>query len=335
MPTQNNSNVITHSPKGGMRQCLGLVADELAQVKQFIDRQLVTADESVNALLQCITARHGKMLRPGLVLLAGKCCGQTTRTHISLGATVEMIHIASLLHDDVIDEADNRRGLPSINTVHGNEAAVLLGDFLLSKVFLVNSQFETSEIFETLAKTAVELCRGELLQNTQRRNWRLDEETYLDIVKGKTAALFGTSCYLGALVAQGDKAACRAMMDYGINLGMAFQITDDLLDIVGDENKMGKSLGADMANHKLTLPMIHLLRTINDKDKAVVIKELASGEKPRRLPEILNSSGSINYTRAKANYYCNAAMQALTVLADCPAKTELVRITGSICTRSE
>ncbi len=326
---------MTHSPQGGIRQCLSLVADELAQVKQFIDRQLVTDDESVDALLQCITARHGKMLRPGLILLAGKCCGQITRTHIALGAVVEMIHIASLLHDDVIDGADSRRGVPSINAIHGNEAAVLLGDFLLSKVFLVNAQFQTPEIFETLAKTAVKLCRGELLQNTQRRNWRLDEETYLDIVKDKTAALFGTSCYLGAMAAQKDKAPGRAMMDYGINLGMAFQITDDLLDIIGDENKMGKSLGADMANHKLTLPVIHLLRTINDKDKAIVIKELAGGEKPQRLPDILNNSDSINYTRAKANYYCDAAMQSLTALADCPAKTELVRITGLICTRSE
>jgi octaprenyl-diphosphate synthase len=324
---------MAHSPKDGIGQCLGLVADELAQVKQFIDRQLVTANEGVDSLLQCINARYGKMLRPGIALLAGKCCGRITQTHIALGAVLEMIHIASLLHDDVIDEADSRRGVPSISAVHGNEAAVLLGDFLLSKVFLVNAQFQTPGISETLAKTAVDLCRGELLQNTQRRNWRLDEETYLDIVKDKTASLFGTSCYLGALAARGDEAAGRAMMDYGINLGMAFQITDDLLDIIGDENKMGKSLGADMANHKLTLPMIHLLRTINDKDKVVVIKELSGDEKPRRLPGILNRSDSVSYTMAKATYYCDAAMQALTALADSPAKTMLVRITGLICTR--
>jgi octaprenyl-diphosphate synthase len=312
----------------------GIITGRLDQVKDCISGQLVSSSESVNLLLGHINSRGGKMLRPALVLLAGKSCGQITQTHIELAAMVEMVHAATLLHDDVIDGASNRRNTPTVNILCGNEKAVLLGDFLLSKVFAMNARLQSPVITQILSDTTVRVCQGELTQNIQRSNWQLTEEQYLEITRDKTASLFSTCCYLGGFIASGSESQLCALSEYGLNIGTAFQITDDLLDITGDEGKEGKTLGTDLAQRKPTLPIIHLLTNAKEQDKSGLIEKLSSGDELKELAEILENSGSMDFARNMAEQLCKKAAESLEVLAPCPAKDSLAEIVEFISRRS-
>ena len=311
-----------------------IIAGQLDQVKSRISEQLVSSNESINTLLGHINSRGGKMLRPAFVLLAGKSCGQITQTHIELAAMVEMVHVATLLHDDVIDEASHRRNTATVNMLCGNEKAVLLGDFLLSKVFAMNARLQSPVITQILSDTTVRVCQGELMQNTQRNNWQLTEAEYLDIVRDKTASLFSTCCYLGVYAASGSESQLRALSEYGLNLGTAFQITDDLLDITGDEGREGKTLGTDLAQRKPTLPIIHLLTTAREQDKSGLIEKLSSGDDLKELAEILENSGSMDFARDMAQQLCKKATESLGVLDAGLAKDSLVEIVDFVSLRS-
>ena len=189
---------------------------------------------------------------------------------IRIAAIVELIHNATLLHDDVIDGGQKRRGLPTVNSLCGNESAVLLGDFLLSRVFKMCAELKP-EIINIIAGTVVRVCEGELRQMAQRQNWQLSESEYIDIITEKSAALFSSCCLLGGLLAGASETQVRSLACFGLNAGIAFQITDDLLDIIGDESKTGKTLGSDVDKNKLTLAVIHLLRTVDEREKSAVI----------------------------------------------------------------
>ncbi|HUT47210.1 MAG TPA: polyprenyl synthetase family protein, partial [Sedimentisphaerales bacterium] len=217
-----------------------LICDQLNKVRDLINEQLTAPVNAgdINVLLEHISSRSGKMIRPGLVLLAGRCCGKITDNHIRVAAIVEIIHNATLLHDDVIDEGKQRRGLPTINSLWGNESAVLLGDFLLSRVFKMCADLE-SKVANVIATAAVRLCEGELRQVVQKHNWQLSETEYIDVITEKSAVLFSSSCMLGGLLAGASESQAQSLADFGLNAGIAFQITDDLLDIVGDESKTG------------------------------------------------------------------------------------------------
>ena len=174
-----------------------IVADDLAAVKEQIQRQLTTSSESINALVSHIAATGGKMLRPGLVLLAAKSCGNLTSSHIDIAAIVEMVHTATLLHDDVIDGASQRRRAATVNSLWGNKTAVLLGDLVLSNVFMMCQRLQSPQVRQKLSDVALRICQGELIQNLNGRSSELSREQYFDIVKDKTAALFECCCYLG------------------------------------------------------------------------------------------------------------------------------------------
>ncbi len=189
---------------------------------------------------------------------------------IRIAAIVELIHNATLLHDDVIDGGQKRRGLPTVNSLWGNESAVLLGDFLLGKAFRICADLGP-EITNIIAGTAVRVCEGELRQVTERQNWQLSESEYIDIITEKSAALFSSCCLLGGLLAGAGETQARSLACFGLNAGIAFQITDDLLDIIGDESKTGKTLGSDIDKNKLTLAVIHLLRALDEREKSAVI----------------------------------------------------------------
>jgi len=312
-----------------------IISDELDQVKERISEQLTSSIESVNVLFEHISGRAGKMLRPALVLLAGKSCGRIVPRHIEIAAIVELIHAATLLHDDVIDGASHRRNAATVNTLWGNESAVLLGDFLLSKVFSMCAALETSAIIQALSDTTVRMCQGELVQNTQRANWQLTQDEYLEIIKDKTAFLFSTCCYLGGLAASGGKEQLCALSEYGLNLGMAFQITDDLLDIIGDEVKAGKTLGTDFAQHKPTLPIIHLLTTATGGHKSGLVEQLWEENKPEQPAEILEKSGSTKFTRSMVEQFCKKATESLSALDASSAKDSLIKMSDFVCRRSD
>jgi octaprenyl-diphosphate synthase len=330
---------ISSSASHGVIPGLNLIGDQLRRVKELINEQLIASEKAgdINHLLENVHGHGGKMIRPGLVLLAGRCFGKITDEHIRVAAVVEMVHNATLLHDDVIDEGRIRRGKPTVNSLWGNEIAVLLGDFLLSGVFKTCAELQP-RVIKIIADTAVRLCEGELRQSFQRENRRLSESEYIEIITEKSAALFSSCCYLGALLAKAGEKQTRALSEFGLNTGIAFQIVDDLLDITGDEHKTGKTLGSDVTKQKLTLAVIHLLGTIRDKDKAALINTYFRRRDPRydkdSLTVILNRYGSLKYARNRAQEYVTKAVQSLAVLKESQAKDALIEAAKFMAART-
>ncbi|MBW8035499.1 MAG: polyprenyl synthetase family protein [Planctomycetes bacterium] len=332
---QTHSTNSKDTPQSPLEAGFDIISYELEQVRQCIAAQLVTEKESVNVLISHITKAWGKMLRPALVLLSGKACGQLTGDHIEIAAMLEMIHIATLLHDDVIDEAQSRRKQPTVNLLWGNESAVLLGDFLLGKVFAMAAGLKDRTIAAVLAETAIEICQGELIQDLQRGNMQLGEDEYIEIITGKTGALFKSCCYLGAVAAGGKSGQIEAMADYGFNTGIAFQITDDLLDVAGDEKAEGKTLGSDVDGCNLTLPIIHLLSVLpQSEEKQRICGQISSGHRPAKLIQLLEKSGSCEYAGRQAQNYCDKAVGAIGLLKDSQAKAELEKVVTYISNRT-
>jgi len=276
------------------------------------------------AFFDHLKAGSGKMLRPGMVLLAGACFGPLTEEHARVSAMVEMIHHATLLHDDVMDDGCKRRGVPTANSLWGNECAVLLGDFILSRVFQMAADLAPA-VAKILAQTAVRVCEGELRQTVQKRNWQLSEAQYLEIITEKSASFFGGCCQLGAMLSQAAEDQVESLGRFGLLAGIAFQITDDLLDIAGDEKRTGKTPQSDLAKDKPTLAVIHLLRTIDVPRRAQVRHVLESSEQPRReLVDLLERQGSLQYARETAADYVAQAVDALEHVPAGPAKDALV-----------
>jgi len=245
---------------------------------------------------------------------------------IRVAAIVELIHNATLLHDDVMDGGQNRRGQPTVNSLWGNETAVLLGDFLLGKAFRICATLDP-EITNIIAGTAVRVCEGELRQVTERRNWQLSESEYIDIITEKSAALFSSCCLLGASLAGASEAQSQSLACFGLNTGIAFQITDDLVDIIGDESKTGKTLGSDIDKNKLTLAVIHLLRALDQREKSAVINsylERVPRCEKESLAEMLVRFGSVEYTRIRTQEFVTKALGALAELKEGRAKDALI-----------
>lgn len=319
-----------------------LIDSQLGHVKKLISEQLVaqTKTSDIDQWLEsrAIGTRGGKMIRPGLVLLAGASCGRITGEHLRVAAVIEILHNATLLHDDVIDEGKVRRGAPTVNQLWGNESAVLLGDFLLSRVFKMCAELEPW-ITRVIAAAAGRVCEGELRQTACRQNWHISEPEYIEIITEKSAALFSCCCYLGGLLARAGQTEVQALSEFGLNAGIAFQIADDLQDIIGDENKTGKMPGSDIDKHKLTLPVIHLLKVADDKEKSEITdsyltaaqtyseqnkKRDERGWTRNELTELLNRYGSIEYTRKRAKEFAARAIGALAQFKDSAAKDALI-----------
>lgn len=332
---------------------LKLVAEPLKRVRSLICEQLTEQlptfaelqpsahrdrPEDLDRLIDYVSSRSGKMIRPALLLLAGCCCGRITDEHVRVAAIIEMIHNATLLHDDVIDEGQKRRGLPTINRLWGNETAVLLGDLLLSRVFKMCAELEESRAARVIAAAAVRLCEGELRQAVQKHDWLLSEADYIDAITEKSAILFSSSCYLGAVLAGASQEHANSLAEYGLNAGIAFQITDDLLDIVGDERKTGKTLGSDFDTHKLTLAVIHLLKSVGERDRETIINSLlAKKEAPRNrntLVKMLGRHGSLEYARNRTQEFVSAAVGALAGLEESEAREALVEVAKFMADRA-
>src|SRR5712672_1923566 len=216
------------------------IKKELAAVEQLFTEELGTDLTCVNNLVRHVSRFRGKMLRPTLVLLAGKACGELTDAHSVLATVVEMVHMSTLVHDDVLDEAELRRKGATLNHLRGNEAAVLLGDYLISHSYHLCSSLDSQFASRLIARTTNQVCEGELLQIDNRNNFDLDEETYLKIISLKTAVLCSACCALGARFAGASDEVVSRMELYGLSVGQAFQIQDDILDIVGQTQTVGK-----------------------------------------------------------------------------------------------
>ena len=296
----------------------GPIQEELVQVEKILQRELRSDYPFVDQLVQHAGRLSGKRLRPALLLLAGKACGVSTDEHLLLSAVVEMIHTATLIHDDVLDEAELRRHQETVNARWNNEASVLLGDYLFSHSFYLASTLDSTFACQCIGRSTNIVCRGEMLQVANRNNFALNEAEYLEIIDAKTAELTACCCLLGACYAGADEKQRGRLEQYGRSLGIAFQIADDLLDVFGDENAMGKSLGTDLEKSKPTLPLIRLLSQASVSDRAELESILALPSEPRReaLLARLRESDALQYAEEKAQFYADQAGQ---LVADLPA----------------
>jgi len=312
--------IMSNSDKAPWREIpsFARIDSQLEQVSDLIRQTLAARDVAgdISPLFDHVNACTGKLLRPGLVLLAGECFGPLTADHLRVAAMVEMIHHATLLHDDVIDDGHLRRGSPTVNRLWGNESAVLLGDFVLSRVFGMAADLDGS-VAKVVAQTAVRVCEGELRQVVQRRNWRLGEAQYIEIITEKSASFFSGCCRLGAMLSHAQERHVEAVARFGLYAGIAFQIADDLLDITGDEAHTGKTGRRDAAKDKLTLAVIHLLDTLEETERSRVRDMMDSGGESRReLAQMLRRRGSLQYAHERAGQY---VLQAIDALAELPA----------------
>ncbi|MDD5458748.1 MAG: polyprenyl synthetase family protein [Phycisphaerae bacterium] len=301
-----------------------LIEKELSAVRSLIVKQLCGKQIHTEQVLRDFSGVGGKMLRAAVVLLCGKTCGQLTRNHINTAAIFELIHNATLLHDDVIDDGKVRRGRATVNAVWGNKSAILLGDLLLSRVFKICAGFD-KEVIRIIAAATSDTCEGELRQAHQKN---VTEAEYLEIITEKTAVMFSACAYLGAFLSKASKEKLTAMKNFGLNTGIAFQISDDLLDITASEKQTGKTVGRDIDNDKLTLPVVHFTQTAAAKEKAQLLKMLEGKSRfnRRTVFNLLSQNGSIEYSRKMARNYADKAVESLGIIRRSKSVNALVSI---------
>ena len=312
-----------------MQDTYKLIQTELIEVQRTICEQLDTADQQIAPALQMVSQQQGKMLRPAMVLLCGKLFSDIRPEHIRFAAMVELIHMASLLHDDVIDKAEMRRGQASANALWGDTAAVLLGDFLLSRAFILAADSPWGGVAALLGQTAQTLCTGELKQNLLKGRCDLTEQDYFQMIEAKTAALFRCSCQLGAMASDASNDQQELAGQFGCRFGLAFQIADDLRDILSSEEAEGKTLGTDLLHEKFTLPVIHWINQ-NGTAKQALNEQTDVFKRPTQLIEQMRASGSIDYAFEQAKLQIEQARQSLAPLPPTPAKETLCLIADSL-----
>lgn len=317
-----------------------LLDEQLEAVSVLFERQLASDLSAINSLCLHVEHYRGKMLRPTLVLLSGLAGGGDrddslglTEKHRIVAAVVEMIHMATLVHDDVLDEADIRRQGETINRLWGNETAVMLGDYLISNAFHLCSTAGDPEINLALGKVTNTLCEGELIQLHHREDNSIEESTYLQIIRRKTASLISECCRLGAKISGADEAVCSALWRFGDRLGVAFQIQDDLLDLLGEEEVVGKSLGRDLAKGKITLPLIYFLQDATQSARGIVLQCIsrADGVSLRRS---LAQSGALRRAANTASDLIKQAKGELDEIAPSPARDLLLALADALSDRS-
>lgn len=313
------------------------IQDDLAVVERIFDEEISSEFPFVNELCEVIRSYRGKMLRPALLLLMGKATGEVGRDHHVLAAVVELVHMATLAHDDVLDGAEERRGRPPVHAIAGNEAAVLLGDFLISHAYHLCSSLKSQHAARRMADTTNIVCEGELLQNYQRGVVDLSEEDYFEIIKRKTGALTAAACELGAYASGADEAVINAASMYGLSAGIAFQIVDDVLDLAGDQKQVGKSLGCDLSLGKMTLPAIHCLREGPPAVAARLRAALGSDEAldPGLMRDLLAEAGSLAYAGDVARQHVQTACRQLELMGEggAEAKSSLIALAEFIPAR--
>jgi len=295
-----------------------LAREDMAAVDGLIRRRLASDVALINQVAEYIIGAGGKRLRPMLLLLAAGVLGGHSGKRPGppahqLAAVIEFIHTSTLLHDDVVDESALRRGRKTANAVWGNAASVLVGDFLYSRSFQMMVELDSMPVMQILADTTNQIAEGEVLQLLHVRNPDTDETAYLRVIERKTAVLFAAATRLGALLAGADHATQQRLHDFGLNLGYAFQIADDVLDYASDADTMGKNLGDDLTEGKATLPLIHAIRHADAVTAARLRAAIEHGDNTA-MPDVLaaiHASGGLDYSRRRAGEYAQAAERAL------------------------
>lgn len=302
-----------------------LARPDMEAVDQLIRTRLASDVVLINQVSAHIVGGGGKRLRPMLHLLAARAAGYAGKDHVQLAAVIEFIHTATLLHDDVVDESDLRRGRRTANALWGNAASVLVGDFLYSRSFQLMVELERLRVMQILADTTNAIAEGEVLQLLNIGNADVDEAAYLRVIERKTAVLFGAATRLGAVLAGLPPAQEEALFRYGVDLGHAFQIADDLLDYISDADTLGKNIGDDLAEGKPTLPLIYAIERSSPEQAASLRRALESGglDSLDNIVAAIRDSGALERTRDRALAYADSARASLSLLPPSTARDAL------------
>lgn len=321
-------------PEGGedaLTALTGLVRQDMLACNRTIVEHMNSEVALIPQLAAHIVAAGGKRLRPLLTLAAARMCGYDSGSrHVKLAACVEFIHTATLLHDDVVDESVLRRGLASANAVFGNKASVLVGDFLFARAFQLMVEDGSLQVLAILSRAAATIAEGEVLQLATQHDLGTTEERYLNVVRGKTAALFGAACQVGAVVAERAEAEERALSAYGMNLGIAFQLVDDALDYAADQAVLGKTIGDDFREGKITLPVLIAYQAGNAEDRVFWTRTIEASEQTdadlEHAMALMAGCGAIQATLDRAANFADAAKASLLTFADTPVRTALIGV---------
>ena len=299
-----------------LAELLQPIGTELPRVEEALASQVQGFDHRLGDYVQYVLSGTGKRLRPSLALLAGGATGRVTEEHITLAVIVELIHVATLIHDDVLDEADLRHRLPTSNSRWGNEVSVLLGDCLFAHALRLAASYSTTVVCRKISEATNTVCSGEILQTQRRFSLDLTLDQYLNILNMKTGALFAVSCELGAILNGAPVPVVKCMHEFGTNLGIAYQIYDDCVDIFGQERQAGKSLGTDMKKGKLTLPFLLLLQHVNSSKReelgAMIFRN--SQQEQQHLLRLVLGNGVVGESLAAIDTYISRAQTSLTGL---------------------
>lgn len=311
--------------------------NEMRQVESHLDRYITSDVKLIPDVAHHLIDSGGKRFRPLLLLISARLCGYAGEHRFPLAAAIEFIHTASLLHDDVIDEAVLRRGRTSANNVWGNAASVLVGDFLYSKAFNLLAEIGDIRIVQLMSKMTNIMSEGEVFQLMKCGDTSLTEAEYLSIVEKKTAVLISAACGSGAVLGGASPKQVEALEQYGYKIGMAFQITDDTLDYMAKEEDFGKTVGKDLEEGKMTLPLIHTLARCDEADrvriKAAIEKKTLTPAAVRDIFALIQQSGGIDYSLQRAAQFIREAKDGLKSFADGTEKEHLHAVTGFIISR--
>lgn len=314
-----------------------LIEQDLEKLELSIQKLVTTRVSFIKEIVTYIIRSGGKRVRPILLILSARLSGHTEDLPIPYAAIVEFIHTATLLHDDVVDNAQTRRGNSTVNTVWGNESSVLVGDFLYSKSFEIMAEHGNHDIMRTISKATTALSEGEILELLKTSDVETTEEEYFEVIGNKTAVLFSAACEIGALLGTTSDEQRIALRNFGYDLGIAFQLKDDILDYTSYDAILGKNVGIDLKEGKVTLPLIYALKTANERDKAFAKKIL---DKPtmtqrdfERVRRIIVNHGGIEYTSEMATRHISAAKDYLNVFGPSPYKEALLALAAHMLKR--
>jgi len=314
-----------------------LTQDDMSLVNDLIYSQLQSDVALINQLGIYIVNAGGKRMRPMLTVLAAKALNYNDNDHISIAAIIEFIHTATLLHDDVVDESNMRRGRETANALFGNSASVLVGDFLYTRSFQMMTKLNNMKVMDILSDATNIVAEGEVLQLMNCNDPNTTEESYLEVIYCKTAKLFEAATRLAAVVAQQPETIELAMLDYGKHLGTAFQLVDDIMDYTADAKEMGKNVGDDLAEGKPTLPLLYAMQHGNSTQQKLIRDAIEHGNGMDNLDAILEAmkqTGSLTYTQKKAEEEADKAIKALSVIPDSPHKQALISLAHIAANRS-
>jgi len=315
-----------------------LVSEDIAALREFLHGEFASTEPFVNELLEHLSRFQGKQVRPACLFLSGRCFGEIGNDHIKCAAVVELIHTATLVHDDLLDAAQIRRRVETIHSRYGDRAAILLGDIIYARGFVISTEVENAA--RLLANCTMEICIGEMMQVGNAGNLQLLEEQYFEIIHRKTAILYGLSCRLGAMLAGATEDQAAAMEQFGNQLGVAFQIIDDSLDVFGDQETVGKSLGTDLANGKMTLPLIRLRDGLDVEQRESLLKlleghrEMDRTEFHHEVVRWLDEFEILDEVRERAQQVVANALKSLHVAAPrCEARDQFEQLARFVIER--